>query len=111
MVTRVFDSRAQAFIKHSLMRSGYSGLKVKNYCYRIEFQARGMPHIHGVLWLEKESIKDYLLNPILGGLWNYVTGRGGPLWPGWILAILRLSVGILKPKNDFHQTFLIFGCP
>ena len=79
MVTRVFDSRAQAFIKHSLMRSGYSGLKVKNYCYRIEFQARGMPHIHGVLWLEKESIKDYLLNPILGGLWNYVTGRGGAI--------------------------------
>ena len=36
---------------------------------------------------------------------------GGPLWPGWILAILRLSVGILKPKNDFHQTILIFGCP
>ena len=38
-------------------------------------------------------------------------GRGGALWPGWILAILMLSVGILKPKNDFHQTFLIFGCP
>ena len=38
-------------------------------------------------------------------------GGGGPLWPGWILAILRLSVGILKPKHDFHQTFLIFGCP
>ena len=36
---------------------------------------------------------------------------GGPLWPGWILAILRLSVGILKPKNDFHQNILIFGCP
>ena len=56
------------------------------------------------------NLKGYF-NPILSGLWNYVTERGGALWPGWILAILRLSVGILKPKNDFHQTFLIFGCP
>ena len=55
------DSRAQSFIKHILMKSSKSGLKVKNFCYRIEFQARGMPHIHGVLWLEKDSIKKYLL--------------------------------------------------
>ena len=28
-----------------------------------------------------------------------------PLWPGWILATLKLSVGILEPKNDFHPIF------
>ena len=61
MVTRMFDSRVQAFIKHILLGSGTSGLKVQNFCYRIEFQARGMPHIHGVLWLERESIKEYLI--------------------------------------------------
>ena len=44
------------------MNSGDIGLNVKHYCYRIEFQARGMPHIHGVLWLEKESIEKFLLN-------------------------------------------------
>ena len=49
------------------------------------------------------------LFPVWSGI--TLTRVGGPLWPGWILAILRLSVGILKPKNDFHQTFLIFGCP
>ena len=62
LVTRMFDSRAQSFIKHILMKSDKSGLKVKNFCYRIEFQARGMPHIHGVLWLERESIKKYLID-------------------------------------------------
>ena len=62
LVTRMFDSRVQAFIKHILMKSDKSGLNVKNFCYRIEFQARGMPHIHGVLWLEKESIRAYLIN-------------------------------------------------
>ena len=61
-MTRMFDSRAQAFIKHILMKSDKSGLNVKNFCYRIEFQARGMPHIHGVLWLENESIRTYLID-------------------------------------------------
>ena len=62
LVTRMFDSRAQSFIKHILMKSDKSGLKVKNFCYRIEFQARGMPHIHGVLWLEKDSISKFLID-------------------------------------------------
>ena len=51
MLTRMFDSRARAFIKHILMGSNNTGLDVKNYSFRIEFQMRGMPHIHGVLWL------------------------------------------------------------
>ena len=54
-ITRMFDKRTRAFIKHVLMsHGGESGMKVKNYCFRIEFQARGMPHIHGVAWLERE---------------------------------------------------------
>ena len=62
LVTRMFDLRAQSFIKHILMKTNISGLKVKYFCYRIEFQARGMPHIHGVLWLEKDTIREYLSN-------------------------------------------------
>ena len=62
LVTRMFDSRAKSFIKLILMKNGGSGLNVKNFCYRIEFQARGMPHIHGVIWLEKISIEKYLLS-------------------------------------------------
>ena len=63
MLTRMFDSRAQSFIKHILMGHNKTGMKVKNFCYRIEFQGRGMPHIHGVLWLDRETIKDYLIDP------------------------------------------------
>jgi len=48
-----------------------------------------------------------ILNPISHELWNDVITLGGPLWPGWILAILKLSVGILEPEIDFHPIFLI----
>ena len=30
----------------------FEGFKVKDYFYRIEFQARGAPHLHSLLWLE-----------------------------------------------------------
>ena len=52
MITRIFDNRVKAFLK--LLTA--SGL-VHNYSYRIEFQLRGMPHLHGVFWLEEEEIK------------------------------------------------------
>ena len=47
----MFDSRIKAF-KKLLMASG----RVSYYSYRIEFQLRGMPHLHGVFWLDKEEI-------------------------------------------------------
>ena len=52
LITRIFDNRVKAFIK--LLNS--TG-KVDNYTYRIEFQMRGMPHLHGVFWLKEEEIK------------------------------------------------------
>ena len=30
----------------------------------------------------------------------------GSLWLGWVLDTLKLSKDNLKPKNDFHLTFL-----
>ena len=49
----------------------------------------------------------------LSRAWSGITlwSKGGPLWPVWILAILKLLVGILKTKIDFHLTLLIFFCP
>ena len=41
LVTRMFDSRVKAFITSILKH------KVAYYSYRVEFQARGLPHIHG----------------------------------------------------------------
>ena len=57
LITRMFDDRVKAFIKNILMNH-----RVENYSYRIEFQARGMPHVHGVFWLKQEDIKDYKNN-------------------------------------------------
>ena len=32
---------------------------VEHYSYRIEFQVRGLPHLHGVFWLNESKIKNY----------------------------------------------------
>ena len=46
MITRVFDARIRAFINKIVMAKN-APLNVMYYTYRIEFQARGMPHLHG----------------------------------------------------------------
>ena len=55
LVTRIFDERVKSFIQKILFAN-----KVENYSYRVEFQQRGMPHIHGVLWLKESLIKDII---------------------------------------------------
>ena len=55
LITRIFDSRAKAFIQ-LLTASG----EVSNYTYRIEFQIRGMPHVHGVFWLRDDIIEEVM---------------------------------------------------
>ena len=32
---------------------------VENYSYRIEFQVRGLPHLHGVFWLNETKLNEY----------------------------------------------------
>ena len=55
LITRIFDNKVKAFIK-LLTTNG----EVDYYSYRIEFQVRGMPHVHGVFWLRQDLIKPYL---------------------------------------------------
>ena len=55
LITRIFDNKVKAFIK-LLMANG----EVDYYSYRIEFQIRGMPHVHGVFWLRNDLIKPFL---------------------------------------------------
>ena len=54
-ITRIFDNRLKAFIKNIICAGD-----VEHYTYRIEFQARGLPHAHGVIWLKQDKIKQYL---------------------------------------------------
>ena len=32
---------------------------VEHYSYRIEFQVRGLPHLHGVFWLKQSEAENY----------------------------------------------------
>ena len=54
LITRIFDNKVKAFIK--LLTSSE---EVEHFAYRIEFQIRGMPHVHGVFWLKKDIIDKY----------------------------------------------------
>ena len=58
LLTRQFDARVKSFIKNILMGTGKEKVAIEHYCYRVEFQARGMPHIHGVAWISRKTLKD-----------------------------------------------------
>ena len=53
LITRIFDKRVKDFHTEVMNKKG-----IVNYCYRVEFQMRGLPHIHGVAWLDQSKIKD-----------------------------------------------------
>ena len=55
LITRIFDNRVKAFINKILMANEF----VENYSYRIEFQVRGLPHLHGVFWLNEGKLDQY----------------------------------------------------
>ena len=64
LVTMHFEERVKSFIKNILLDYGIddeSDTAFKRifqyYSYRVEIQARGMPHIHGVAWLRKEFLE------------------------------------------------------
>ena len=50
-----FSNRVRA-IYGAMQKPGFFGkYKVVDYFYRIEFQQRGAPHVHSLLWLEDEN--------------------------------------------------------
>ena len=53
-LTRQFNHRLKMFMKHIVMGKN-SEMKVKYWSYRVEFQGRGAPHAHGVLWLDLDA--------------------------------------------------------
>ena len=60
LVTRMFDQRVKKFVKYVLMERGPKGLKLKDFMYRVEFQGRGAPHIHGCAWIKDDVMKSFL---------------------------------------------------
>lgn len=47
LISRLFDARVHAFINHILLGRGKDQVPISFFSYRVEFQARGLPHIHG----------------------------------------------------------------
>ena len=47
---RQFDYRVQLFVRH-ILGSGVIG-EIDDYLYRVEFQKRGSPHVHMVIWIK-----------------------------------------------------------
>ena len=56
LITRLFDARVKSFVKNILMAHGKDKINLSYYSYRVEFQARGMPHIHGVAWIHEDVL-------------------------------------------------------
>ncbi len=56
-VTRIFDNRLKEFVKNKI-KGGGNPMHIQHYSYRIEFQARGAAHAHGVLWSDIEKMDE-----------------------------------------------------
>ena len=48
LATRNFNQQVRSFVKHVILDKK-APMKVQFYTYRVEFQNRGVGHIHGVL--------------------------------------------------------------
>ena len=89
LITRHFDNRVKEFVKNIIMGPGKGNVPIVNYNFRVEFQARGMPHIHGVLWIKKEWLAKE------GGV-------HGPLadYPHFIPKLADLTMSCSLPQGD-----------
>ena len=55
LITQIFDKRAKDFLETILKKEG-----IVDYAYRVEWQIRGLPHIHGAGWMRRDLLKDCL---------------------------------------------------
>lgn len=60
LVTRIFDHRVKSFFKHIVMKNDPENGEpaIKYNSYRIEFQGRGLPHVHAVLWMDPKWLEE-----------------------------------------------------
>ena len=55
--SRYFHHRVQKFIRLILMNANSQFGHMKDYCYRVEFQKRGSPHIHAIAWTDLPTLE------------------------------------------------------
>ena len=59
LITIIYDARVKTFLKNILMGYGRDQVPMSYYSYRVEFQVRGMAHIHGVCWIKPEWLENF----------------------------------------------------
>ena len=55
LITQIFDKRAHDFLETVLKEEG-----IVDFVFRVEWQLRGLPHIHGVGWLRQDLLENCL---------------------------------------------------
>ena len=80
--SRYFDHRFKMFMSHILKGNICPLGKIVDYFYRVEFQQRGSPHIHLILWSKNEDVQKFVdqhttcfKNHEIAELVNYQTHR------------------------------------
>ena len=58
IVTMHFEERVKSFLENIFLGKGKEKVPIKHFSYRVEFQARGLPHIHLVAWIEKDFLEN-----------------------------------------------------
>ena len=61
LISLLFDARVKSFIQNILLgpgkdQLGEAKIPISKFSYRVEFQARGLPHIHGVCWIQQDYL-------------------------------------------------------
>ena len=56
IVTRNFNNRVRAMVKNVMIGKN-NPMHSTFYNYRVEFQVRGAPHVHGVPWMNYERVE------------------------------------------------------
>ena len=88
VVTMHFEERVKCFLENILLGDGEGKVPIEHYSYRVEFQARGMPHIHLVAWIKKEFLESLGIH---GKFADYPEGAE---------KLADLVVNCELPKND-----------
>ena len=72
---QMFYHRVDLFFKLMLQGPAHPLGKIKDYFYRVEFQARGAPHVHFLFWIEEaQRLSTHSNEQVISFMDRYVSG-------------------------------------
>lgn len=78
-----------------------------NYCWRLEFQARGAPHVHALIWLEKRLS----LDAISKNFFAHIPDEKTPLLYGLVLNNMVHNCILNRCKGGIESASCKYGFP